>query len=144
MEEGTQRARPVFFLPDWVDDKGCTKSKADFVKVSVEPEKKKNIQEFVDKNIEPGSIVNTDGGRSVIDIKNVNHDYQAVAGDQKVVDRWLPWVHKFISNAKSWVNGTHHGVPSKHLELYLSEYAYRFNRKHDHETLFHSALVACT
>lgn len=129
---------------DWVDDKGRAKSKAGFVKVSVEPERKQNVQEFVDKNIEPGSMVNTDGGRSVIDIKNVDHDYQVVAGDQKVVDRWLPWVHKFISNAKAWVNGTHHGVSSKYLELYLAEYAYRFNRRHDPETLFHRALVACT
>lgn len=128
---------------DWVDDKGRSKSKAGFVKVSVAPEKKQNVQEFVDKNIESGSMVNTDGGRSVIDIKNVDHDYQVVAGDQRVVDRWLPWVHKFISNAKSWVNGTHHGVSSKHLDLYLAEYAYRFNRRHAPETLFHRALVAC-
>ena len=129
---------------DWVDDKGREKSKAGFVKVSVQPEKKQNVQEVVDKNIEPGSLVNTDGGRSVIDIKNVDHVYEVVAGDQKVVDLWLPWVHKFISNAKTWVNGTHHGVSSKHLELYLAEYAYRFNRRHGPEILFHRDLVTCT
>lgn len=31
---------------------------------------------------------------------------------------------------KRWINGTHQGsISSKHLEFYLDEYAFRFNRK---------------
>ena len=43
-----------------------------------------------------------------------------------MLNHWLPWIHKFISNAKSWIVGTHNGVESQYLAQYLSEYAYRF------------------
>ena len=66
-----------------------------------------------------------------------------VSGDAQACDRWRPWVHKFISNAKAWVNGTHHGIKYKHLARYLAEYTCRFNRRHDVSRLFHRALVAC-
>ena len=79
----------------------------------------------------------------MLEIANVDHDYQVVGRDQAVIDRWLPWVHKFVSNAKAWILGTHHGVSTKYLGLYLAEYAYRFNRRHDPGTLFHRALTAC-
>ena len=70
-------------------------------------------------------------------------DYQVVANDPVILKRWLPWVHKFISNAKAWVIGTHHGVKSSYLHRYLAEYTYRFNRRHDPDSLFHRALTAC-
>ena len=89
------------------------------------------------------TMVNADGGSAMLEIANVDHDYQVVGRDQAVIDRWLPWVHKFVSNAKAWILGTHHGVSTKYLGLYLAEYAYRFNRRHDPGTLFHRALTAC-
>lgn len=128
---------------DWVDEKGKPKSRAGFVKVKVAVETKKSAQAFVDEAVTPGSQVNTDGSPSLRDLKNVDVDYQVTANDPKVIDCWLPWIHKFISNAKSWVIGTHHGVEAKYLEHYLAEYAYRFNRRHDPDSLFHRALTAC-
>jgi hypothetical protein len=41
----------------------------------------------------------------------------------------LPRVHRVISNLKSWLAGTHHGVSSEHLPVYLDEYVFRFNRR---------------
>ena len=33
-------------------------------------------------------------------------------------------------NLKSWLSGTHHGrVEPKHLQAYLNEFAFRFNRR---------------
>jgi hypothetical protein len=64
--------------------------------------------------------------------------------DPERLDKWLPWVHKFISNAKAWIIGTHHGVSSEKLKLYLAEYTYRFNRRHDTKSFFSRALFACT
>ncbi|MCP3678987.1 MAG: transposase, partial [Gammaproteobacteria bacterium] len=62
---------------------------------------------------------------------------------KEILDDWLPWVHKFISNAKSWILGTHHGVDAKYLAQYLSEYTYRFNSRHDPDSLLFRALGAC-
>ena len=128
---------------DWVDEKGRAKSKAGFAKVMVAPETKAKAQEFVDQVIQRDSMVNTDGSPSLRDVKNVDVEYQVVANDPQVLDRWLPWVHKFISNAKTWIVGTHHGVEPKYLARYLAEYTYRFNRRHDPDGLFHRALAAC-
>lgn len=40
---------------------------------------------------------------------------------------YLPWVHVLISNAKRFINGTHHSV--NHLQGYLEEFSWRFNRR---------------
>lgn len=128
---------------DWVDAKGRKKSKAGFAKVMVAPESKAKIQEFVDQAIQKNSFVNTDGKPGVMDIKGVEVDYQVTHNDPNILDHWLPWVHKFIANAKAWLIGTHHGVESKYLAQYLGEYTFRFNRRHDPDSLFHRALAAC-
>jgi hypothetical protein len=69
-------------------------------------------------------MINTDRSPSLRDLKDVDIDYRVIGGDQAVIDRWLPWVHKFISNAKSWIVGTHHGVESNYLGQYLAEYTF--------------------
>lgn len=73
-------------------------------------ETKKETQEFVNKAIVKNSMVNTDGSPSLINLQNIDVDYQVVGSNPEVLDHWLPWVHKFISNAKSWIIGTHHGI----------------------------------
>ena len=128
---------------DWVDEKGQKKSRAGFAKVMVASETKKEAQEFVDKAIQKNSMVNTDGSPSLINLHGVDVDYQVMGNNKEALDHWLPWVHKFISNSKAWLVGTHHGVGSKYLGQYLAEYTYRFNRRHDPDSLFHRALTAC-
>lgn len=128
---------------EWVDEKGRKKEKAGFAKVKVAAETKQEAQEFVDQAIQKGSMVNTDASPSLRDLKNVEVDYQVTANDPTVLEHWLPWVHRFISNAKAWMIGTHHGVKAKYLGRYLAEYTYRFNRRHDPDSLFHRALTAC-
>lgn len=128
---------------DWIDQKGHKKSKAGFAKIMVGRETKKEAQELVDQAIEKNSMVNTDGSPSLIHLKNVDVDYQVIGSNQEILDHWLPWVHKFISNAKSWIVGTHHGVEAKYLSQYLAEYTFRFNRRHDPDSLFFRALGAC-
>lgn len=126
---------------DWVDQNGKPKSKAGFAKVLVAKETKENAQELVGHGVREGAMVNTDG--KFKNLERVDHDYQVVSGKPEVCKHWLPWVHKFISNAKTWINGTHHGVRDKYLAKYLGEYTYRFNRRHDVGRLFHRALTAC-
>lgn len=41
----------------------------------------------------------------------------------------LPWAHTVISNLKTWLRGTFHGVSPKHLPRYLDEFVYRFDRR---------------
>jgi len=34
-----------------------------------------------------------------------------------------------FTNLKTWLIGTHHGVSSQHLQAYLNEFPFRFNRR---------------
>lgn len=127
----------------WVNAKGQARSRAGFAKVLVGKETKAHAQQLVNTGVRAGAMVNTDGSWSFRNVTGVDVDYQVVSGDRAACERWLPWVHKCISNAKAWINGTHHGVKDKHLGRYMGEYIYRFNRRHDVPRLFHRALVAC-
>jgi hypothetical protein len=128
---------------DWIDAKGRKKSKAGFAKVMVAPERKKEAQNFVDKNISEDATLHTDRGAGLIYLENIETEHRAVSGNKELLDHWLPWVHKFISNAKSWIAGTHHGVKAKYLGPYISEYTFRFNRRHDPDSMFFRMLGAC-
>lgn len=54
----------------------------------------------------------------------------------------LPWVHILIGNAKTFIRGTHHGVSHKHLQRYLNEFCYRFNRRLKQSEIFDRILTA--
>jgi hypothetical protein len=42
----------------------------------------------------------------------------------------LPAIHLVFGLAKRWLLGTHHGaLRTKHLQAYLDEYVFRFNRR---------------
>ena len=41
----------------------------------------------------------------------------------------LPRAHRALSNLKTWLQGTHHGVSPQHLPVYLDEFVFRHNRR---------------
>lgn len=68
---------------------------------------------------------------------------KVVLRDPKVAGNLLPWVHRVISNAKAVIRGAHRGVSEKHLQAYLSEVCYRFNRRYWERELFDRLVKAC-
>jgi transposase-like protein len=56
----------------------------------------------------------------------------------------LKWVNILVSNAKAFILGTYHGVMKKHLQKYLDEFCYRFNRRFWPGQGFDRLLLACT
>ena len=43
----------------------------------------------------------------------------------------MPGVHRVASLLKRWLLGTHQGaVSNRHLDYYLDEFTFRFNRRH--------------
>lgn len=127
----------------WIDERGRRKDRAGFAKVEVSRETGVLAQQFVDAHLEPGTLVNTDGDQAYKSLRGVDADYQIVNRHKDIIDSWLPWVHRLIANAKTWLMGTHHGVKAKYLVRYIGEFIYRFNRRHAPSTLFHRALRAC-
>jgi len=80
-------------------------------------------------------------GRAAKD-KKLTH-CRVILRDPKAAGKLLPWVHKVIANAKSVIGGTHRGVSEKHLQSYLSEVCYRFNRRYWEKELFDRLVRAC-
>ena len=52
----------------------------------------------------------------------------------------LPWVHRIFSNLKVWALGVYHGLRRKHLQSFLDEFVFRFNRRRTRHAAFRSLL----
>jgi transposase-like protein len=98
------------------------------------------LTQFVADTVDNGSAVITDGwgGYGLLAPLGYRHQQVPVRGAMHVLDSVQPKVHLFFSNFKTWLDGTFHGVSPKYLPLYLSEYLYRFNRRHLAHDLFGS------
>jgi ISXO2-like transposase domain len=76
-------------------------------------------------------LVVTDGLPSYATLTARGYGHLAVVqGDNpQVAEDYLPMTHLVFSNLKSWLQGTHHGVSPQHLQAYLNEFTFRFNRR---------------
>ena len=98
------------------------------------------VKGFADGNLKSGSVIETDGFSSYR--KPLASTYIHVAENFSPDSEHLKWLHKIIGNAKAFINGTYHGTSTKHLQMYLSEFCYRFNRRSFHGSIFDRLLVA--
>ena len=90
--------------------------------------------------------IRTDGWKSYEKAakgKEIEH-HRVILRNPKIAGHLLPWTHRFVSNAKAVFRGPHRGISTKHLQSYLSEACYRFNRRYWGPQLFHRLLFACT
>ena len=82
----------------------------------------------------PGSKIHSDALGSFRAALREGYDHHFQVFNQR--QRALRWVHTLISNAKSFLLGTYHGLGKKHLQSYFDEFAFRFNRRFWPEQLF--------
>ena len=92
----------------------------------------KSLQGFLDANTIKPVTVATDGWAGYRSLPARGYDHEPV----KLSASWgdaslrLPAIHLVFGLAKRWLLGTHHGaVSNKHLQAYLDEYVFRFNRR---------------
>ena len=94
-----------------------------------------SLQSMIVDHIESGSEVITDGwqGYRKIDKLGYVHDRRSQRATRARGDdpaELLPGVHRVASLAKRWLLGTHQGsVGDAHLQSYLDEFVFRFNRR---------------
>ena len=80
----------------------------------------------------------TDGHRGYSPLQSAGVDHEATTlVTPEAAGEVLPWAHTIISNLKAWLIGTFHGVSHKHLDCYLKEFIYRFNRRWNEDKLFY-------
>jgi hypothetical protein len=84
---------------------------------------------FIARTIEPGSTIRTDGLQAYRELSGYVPDRQ-VQRRQAEDEHLLPRVHRVVSLLKRWLLGTHQGaVGHDHLDAYLDEFTFRFNRR---------------
>lgn len=92
----------------------------------------KSVCGFVVDQVDPAAeMVVTDAHQGYASLASRGYQHLAVAerGEPQVAEDYLPIVHLIFSNLKAWINGVHHGVSPDHLQAYLNEFVFRFNRR---------------
>jgi transposase-like protein len=87
---------------------------------------------FVQESIEPGAQVRTDGSAAYRSLSTLGYDHQrtVMLGSELAAHVSMAGVHRVASLVKRWILGTHHGsVQPGHLDAYLDEFVFRFNRR---------------
>jgi transposase-like protein len=92
-----------------------------------------SLHGFIQQAIAPGSTVHTDGWAPYQGLEPLgySHTISRLKGQGKeAAVELLPRVHRVASLLKRWLLGTHQGaVGPTHLEYYLDEFTFRFNRR---------------
>jgi hypothetical protein len=52
----------------------------------------------------------------------------------------LPWIHRVFALMKRWGLGTYHGLRRKHIDTYLNEFVFRYNRRFYRHVSFETML----
>ncbi|MCE7866217.1 MAG: IS1595 family transposase [Candidatus Brocadia sp. AMX2] len=102
-----------------------------------------SIDHLVKASVRVNQPVKTDGlpVYTIVSKSGHNHIQEIVKG--KKAHEVLKWTHILISNAKSFIMGTFHRFGKKHLQAYLDEFCYRFNRRKWELQLFDRLVTAC-
>jgi transposase-like protein len=118
-----------------------------FGRIVLLPDLRRESGDYAAKRIlAEGAHVLTDGLGTFRGLSDLGFKHQVVPGGNLLGedDRDpFPYVHTFISNAKAWINGTFHGLGRRHLQSYLNEFSYRFNRRWGEDRIFERLLRAC-
>ena len=100
------------------------------------------LVQFVKDVVEPGAMVITDGLSSygTLEINGYVHNVESHAHGMAKKDV-LKYFHTAVSNLKTYLLGTYHGsVSGQHLQAYLNEYTFRFNRRDNLHAAFQRIL----
>ena len=104
----------------------------------------KEILDLSLHKVAPNTKIRTDGlyAYCALASNGFAHEPHVISKDKEALKQ-LRWVHVLAANLKGNIRGVHHGVSEKHLDRYLAEFSYRFNRRYWDSQLFNRTVVAC-
>lgn len=103
----------------------------------IEDFSKASLHAFIKKSAAPGALIKTDGWSAYAGLEQA-HEPQTIGSLPAHIV--LPWVHRVFSNLKRWALGVYHGLRKKHVQAYLDEFVFRFNRRKNRAAGFVSLL----
>jgi hypothetical protein len=93
-----------------------------------------SVRGFVETEVEEKAVVVSDGLPGYKKLGEHRHVGKTVG--KMAAHVLLPWIHRAFSNLKRWLMGTLHGVRKPHLDHYLDEYVFRWNRRRSTASAF--------
>lgn len=103
------------------------------------------LDAYVGARVLPSSVVYTDEAPTYIGItRKGGYEHKRIHHKAKVYvrgDVHTNTIEGFWSLVKNGIRGSHHAVSAKHLQGYLNEYVWRYNRRNDERAMFWSLLI---
>jgi transposase-like protein len=91
---------------------------------------KVSLIQSVQESVKTGSAVRTDDWNGYTGLNSKGYNHIVVRQTANVGENLLPMTHRVAALLKRWLQGTHHGaVRGSHLDYYLDEFTFRFNRR---------------
>lgn len=97
-----------------------------------------SLHDFLKENVAPGATAKTDGWSGYVGAPGIVHDPHPVG--PMAAHIILPWTHRIFANLKRWALGVYHGLRARHLQRYLDEFVFRFNRRKNRHGAFATLL----
>jgi transposase-like protein len=91
-----------------------------------------SLSSFVKASVRPGSVIHSDGWPAYRGLGKCGYVHRptSISAGVDPAHVVMPRVHRVASLVDRWWLGTHQGAISpKHLDYYLDEYTFRFNRR---------------
>ena len=133
VDRATNRAKPRKLNAKYLD------TRSGRVRLAVIPNNSAaSLHAFVRAHVKPGTTLLTDGHSSYPGLSDYRHDPRTVGKMAGHVA--LPWIHRVFFLVKRWGLGTYHGLRDKHLDTYLNEFVFRYNRRFYRHVSFETVL----
>ncbi len=100
--------------------------------------RKKEVERLAKRDLAPGTSVVSHGLSCWPAVEKAGCSHRPMAtGAGKRAASWTPfrWVNTTLGNVKTAIAGTYHHVSAKHAQSYLTSFAYRFNRRHQLDSI---------
>ena len=124
------KKRLVVLALEIIDGKKMGRAYAKVIEDATANEILSFMQEYVDKKAK----VVTDKWSSYISVKET---YPLLEQKKSDGGKTFKELHIHIMNIQGWIRGIHHHCSKEHLQGYLNEYHFRFNRRNTMGTVFH-------
>src|SRR5499426_2390040 len=133
IDRGTNQAKPRRKRAKYLD------TRSGRIRLAAIPDNSAaSIEAFVRANVKTGTTLLTDGHRSYPGLTDYRHDPRTVG--KMAGHIVLPWIHRVFALMKRWALGTYHGLRRKHIDTYLNEFVFRYNRRFYRHVSFETVL----
>ena len=97
----------------------------------------KDFKPVMEKHIDPNTQVLTDKWTGFTPLKSTFVNLEQSKSNN---GKSFPLMHIHIMNLKGWIRGVHHHCSKEHIQMYLDEYHFRFNRRANRKLMFETLI----